>query len=314
VLFALVGNVTAAGLYQWSTARQRASEIKSLFGRYVSRNVVDIMLTDDIPIELDSHKSEITVLFSDIRNFTTLSEQLSPVDVGRFLNGYFEEMIDAVFMYSGTLDKLMGDAVMAFFGAPLPFEGHPDAACRCAVEMVERLELIREAGILPRNIPLDIGVGINTGEVIVGNLGSSAYFDYTVIGDTVNLTSRLESLNKLYGTNIIIGETTFAAVRDDLICRELDCVRVKGKDEPTRIYEVKSYETPAGFFEVSSHYGAALEYYRQADWARAIRSLEQALGVMPEDGPSRLLMRRCRQYLQQPPEAPWDGVTHFQTK
>ncbi len=231
-------NAGAGGLYQWAITHKREYMVKEIFGRYVSQNVVNIILSEDIPIQLDGHKAEVTVIFSDIRGFTNLSERLTPAEVGEFLNHYFEEMIRMVFIHEGTLDKLMGDAVMAFFGAPIFFADHPIKACRCALRMVSTLERLKKENMIKGIEEINIGVGLNTGEVIVGNLGSSQYIDYTVIGDTVNLGARLEKLNKEYQTNIIISEFTYQRVKEEFKCRELDLVTVRGKSKPIKIYEL----------------------------------------------------------------------------
>lgn len=315
VLLAAIAGAAVAGAGQWQRARRRAARIRSVFGRYVSRNVVDVILARDTPVELAGHRAEVTVLFSDIRGFTGLSERLPPDAVGRFLNRYFDEMIACVFDHGGTLDKLMGDAVMAFFGAPLAVADHPVAACRCALAMGRRLEAIKAGGIVPEGVELEIGVGINSGEVIAGNLGSERFIDYTVIGDNVNLASRLEGLNKRYGTRIVISEATREAVGDALPCRELDTVRVKGKEQPTRIFEVLDPDRrDAAMSAALDAYARGLARYRRGDWESACGLLEEALRHRPEDGPARALLARCREWQGMPPPEGWTGVTVLDAK
>lgn len=311
LLLALLGNFTGSSVFRWAKTRHRANQIRTVFGRYVSRNVVDVILASDTPVDLRGRHAELTVLFSDIRGFTNLSEALGPAEVGEFLNHYFEQMIDTVFAYGGTLDKLMGDAVMAFFGAPLEVNNHPLAAARCAIAMGQRLETLKQSAYVPQGVDLEIGIGLNTGEVIVGNLGSPQYIDYTVIGDNVNLGSRLEGLNKRYGTRIILSESTYTHIRDHMLCRELDLVKVKGKDKPTRIYELLG-ELPAeqALMDTINDYRAALDCYRHRDFARAISLLEQH----PNDAPSMQLRQQCVTFAQNPPDATWNGVTVLDSK
>jgi adenylate cyclase len=307
LLLSFIGNGMLTGFYQWNKSRKRVLRIRNMFGRYVSRNVVDVILSKEAPVELEGHKRNLSILFSDLRGFTPLSETVDARDVSKFLSRYFEQMIDAVFKNKGTLDKLIGDAVMAFFGAPLEVEDHPAAACRCALDMEERLEEINRSDIIPGGIPLELGIGINTGEVVVGNMGSPQYFDYTVIGDTVNLASRLESLNKHYKTRIIISEATYSLISNYFLCRELDFVRVKGKLEPTQIYELLP-DKGSAMIDAVEHYQIALSYYRKGQWQDALKELHRALTVHPEDGPSQKLSERCRLYIEHPPPADWNGV------
>lgn len=296
-LLVLFVGLAIGGLLQWYNNRRRVSQIKHIFGRYVSRNVVDVILSNEIPVTLESHRKDLSVLFSDIRGFTSISEQLSAVEVGRFLNRYFEAMIATVFEHRGTLDKLMGDAIMAFFGSPLPVENHALAACRCALEMRTQLEHVADIGIGKIKSRLEIGIGINSGEVIAGNLGSADYIDYTVIGDTVNLGARLESLNKIYGTCIIIGEDTYAAVSQELACRELDQVKVTGKDRVIRIYELLEDKATFQNEPLIEMYHEALECYRQQRWTDAQAMFKKLLKDYPNDGPANVLKARCRTHI-----------------
>lgn len=311
LLFALIGNFTASSAFRWARSRHRANQIRTVFGRYVSRNVVDVILASDTPMDLRGRHANLTVLFSDIRGFTNLSEALGPAEVGEFLNHYFEEMIATVFQYGGTLDKLMGDAVMSFFGAPLEINNHPLAAARCAIAMGERLEALKKTDYVPEGVDLEIGIGLNTGEVIVGNLGSPQYIDYTVIGDNVNLGSRLEGLNKRYGTRIILSESTYTQVKDHMLCRELDLVKVKGKDKPTRIYELLG-ELPVDEASMNTvnDYHEALESYRKQEFSQAITILDRH----PEDVPSRKLRERCQALKGSSPTLNWNGVTVLDSK
>jgi adenylate cyclase len=224
--------------YRVLTEQREKRYIRQTFSKFVSKTVVDELLKKPEMLKLGGEKKALTVLFSDIRGFTTLSERMTPERLVDYLNHYLQAMTDIVIKYDGTLDKYVGDEIMAFWGAPIPQENHSILACQAAIEMMNKLHemnaIWREQGM----DSLDIGIGINTGEMIVGNVGSSSRMDYTLIGDSVNLGARLEGTNKIYGTHIIIGEFTYQQVKDHVIVRELDLIRVKGKDRPVTIYEL----------------------------------------------------------------------------
>ncbi|HOS41550.1 MAG TPA: adenylate/guanylate cyclase domain-containing protein [Spirochaetota bacterium] len=225
-------------VYRVLTEQKEKKFIKQTFSKFVSHSVVEELLQDPERLKLGGDKKNLTVLFSDIRGFTTISERLTPEALVVHLNEYLQEMTDVVFKYDGTLDKYVGDEIMAFWGAPIPQEDHALRACRTALEMMTRLRELNENWKSQGKPPLDIGIGINTGEMVVGFMGSSSRMDYTLMGDMVNLGARLEGTNKAYGTNIIISEFTYEHVRDHVIVRELDLVRVKGKLKPVKIYEL----------------------------------------------------------------------------
>ncbi len=221
-------------VYREMTESRDKRRIRSMFGTYVSPRVVDQIL--DNPPELGGVDKEITVFFSDIRGFTTISESMSPQELVKILNQYLTAMTDIILKYEGTLDKYEGDAIMCFWGAPIPQEDHALRACKCAVEQMEALRELNKS--LPEEYNLDIGIGINSGRMTVGNMGSMQRMDYTLIGDNVNLGARLEGTNKQYLTNIIISENTYGLVKDQVVARELDNIRVKGKNKPVLIYEL----------------------------------------------------------------------------
>jgi len=212
--------------------------IRKTFSRFVSKSVVDELLKDPKKVKLGGEKKVITVLFSDIRGFTTISEGMPPEQLVVLLNEYLEAMTEIVIKYNGTLDKYIGDAIMAFWGAPIPQEDHALLCCKAAVEMISGLNRLNDKWKSEGKAPLKIGIGINSGDMVVANMGSSSRMDYTLIGDEVNTGSRLEGTNKVYGTEIIISDKTYAMVRDHVIVRELDYVRVKGKKLPVYLYEL----------------------------------------------------------------------------
>ncbi|HVC19015.1 MAG TPA: adenylate/guanylate cyclase domain-containing protein [Vicinamibacterales bacterium] len=238
--FALFGGVG----YQYFVEGREKREMKKLFGQYVSRDVYDQLVANPALARLGGQRREMTVLFSDIRGFTTVSERGQPEDIVHLLNEYFTRMVEIVFHHKGTVDKFVGDMVMALFGAPLDDPHHADHAVEAALDMIAELERLNarwEAHGRPR---IDIGIGINTGPMIAGNIGSEQIMSYTVIGDAVNLGSRLESLNKQYGTHIIISDATRARLTGAYTFRPLGDVVVKGKTQPVAIFELVGRATP----------------------------------------------------------------------
>ena len=302
--------------WQWVYSRSRNRMVTSLFGKYVSRSVVDGILKGEISAELKGHSQEVTVLFSDLRGFTSLSEGLNPQETGVLLNAYFDAMIPLVFDQRGTLDKLMGDAVMAFFGAPENVPDHSIKAAETALKMVSRLAVLKQESDIKGINNLAVGIGLNTGLVTVGNLGSQRFVDYTVIGDAVNLGSRLEGLNKTYGTTIIVSQHTRERLDDRFMLRELDVVRVKGKDDAITIFELIGFsdDLDQNIGVMLKIFEQGLAEYRRRDWEGAKQSFRKVLEQIPDDGPSVLYLKRCQEFLQNPPEADWDGTTIFTTK
>jgi len=223
---------------RYLTERKEKKKIKNTFSRYVSSDVIDEILSDPDKLKLGGQKKELTILFSDIRSFTTISEKLSPEELVNLLNQYLTLMTDLIMDSRGVVDKYIGDAIMAFWGAPLKEPAHADKACQAALEMVEQLEKKKKDWKKEFGIDLNIGIGINTGEVIIGNMGSEKRFDYTVMGDSVNLASRLEGLNKQYQTNIIVSQFVKDKAEDNFTFKYLDKVAVKGKEEKVEIYEL----------------------------------------------------------------------------
>ena len=231
---ALFGGVA----YQYFVEGREKRKVAKLFGRYVSKDVYSQLMADPARAQLGGQRREMTVLFSDMRGFTTLTEQGQPEVIVRTLNEYFTRMVDLVFQHQGTLDKFVGDMVMALFGAPLDDPDHADHAVETALDMVAELGRLNERWAAEGRPPLDIGIGVNTGPMIAGNIGSEAIMSYTVIGDAVNLGARLESLNKQYGTRIIISEATRQQLKRRYTLRPLGDVVVKGKSQAVSIYEV----------------------------------------------------------------------------
>jgi len=214
--------------------------ITSVFGKYVSPVVIDNLIKNPDKINLGGEKRNITIFFSDIRGFTSISEKLEPEELVHLLNDYLTEMTSIIIKSQGLVDKFMGDAIMAFWGAPLDQPDHAEMACLSSLEMMDKLRELQKKWKKEGIPSFDIGIGINSGDAIVGNMGSSNRFDYTAMGDNVNLASRLEDLNKTYGTNIIISENTYKIVKDKFKTKKLDTVKVKGKEKSIVIYELLS--------------------------------------------------------------------------
>ena len=256
-----------------------------------------------------------TVLFSDIRGFTTLSERMLPEKLADFMKGYLSPMTQIVFDERGTLDKYIGDALMAFWNAPLDQSDHAVRACRAAWKMLIKLEELK-AKWRSENYPeFDIGIGINTGPMVVGNMGSDVRKDYTVMGDAVNLASRLEGTNKEYETRIILSEGTWAHVQGQMICRKLGAVRVKGKRKPVQIFELKGEGVAQGpLAEGIKAFEGALEAYGAQQWDLAEQGFQATLALWPEDPPSRRYLEEIATLKQRPPGPGWDGVYTATTK
>ena len=290
--------------FKYFVEEKRSRQIKAAFQHYVSPTVVNEILKKPDQLALGGEKRKLTVLFSDIRSFTTLSETLPAEKLTRLLNFYLTTMTDCVFEHAGMLDKYIGDELMALFGAPLKTEYHALDACLTALDMIKKLDFVRQAWAKENVSKLNIGIGIHTGEMIVGNMGSERIFDYTVIGDSVNLGARLEGTNKVYGTHIIISEDVYHQVQKKLICREMDIIRVRGKQKPIRIYEVMEEAVSHKQRDLLEQFQKGLSFYRNAQWKEAIHIFEQ----FPEDGPSKAFLTRCQLYAQNPPPSNWDGV------
>jgi adenylate cyclase len=300
--------------YRYAVEERDKRALRKAFQLYLNPDVMDEMLEKPQKLQLGGEERELTVLFSDIRGFTAISERLSPKALVHLLNEYLSPMTDIVFGRRGTLDKYIGDAVMAFFGAPVENLRHALDCCEVALEMVAGLERLREKWSVDRpEFPrLDIGIGVNSGKMVVGNMGSSQRFNYTVMGDNVNVASRLEGLNKIYGTRILITEATLKAASaraGDLCVRELDSVRVMGKEEGVRLFELRGIgPAPAEDIGLLAGYARALELYRRRRFNEARLEFESLTLRYPRDVSSRLFVERCEQMLLAPPGDGWDGA------
>ncbi len=282
------------------------------FGQYVSKDLVDQILKDPDSLKLGGARRNITVFFSDIAGFTSISEKMEPEPLVRFLNTYLGAMTNIILGRLGTLDKYEGDAIMAFWGAPISLEDHAVRACSAALECQQKLEELRQQWIQQGLPPFRVRIGINSGDAIAGNMGSESRFDYTVMGDNVNLASRLEGINKQYGTELIISENTLALIGDEFVCRELDLIRVKGKEQPVRIFELvgKKDEVSEEKNRLITVFQRGLAYYR----ARNFLGARDQFSTIHGDPASGVFVYRCEEFLKSPPPEGWDGVFTFTEK
>jgi adenylate cyclase len=314
-LTALVVLYVSHTLYKYMTEERERKKIKGAFTYYVSSSVVNEMLKHPEKLKLGGERKEMTVLFSDIKGFTTIAEGLTPEELVNLLNEYLTVMTDIVFKYGGTLDKYIGDAIMALYGAPLDLPDHPANACRSALEMIHALGSLNQEWINEGRNPIDIRIGINTGPMMVGNMGSKQRFDFTAMGDSVNLGSRLEGANKSYNTNILIAESTYAHVKDEFVCMELDSVRVKGKKRPVKIYSLVGYkDSPEIQVETVDQFNLGVNAYKEKQWDEAIRIFETIAAREPSLYAAQVYIERCLSFKKDPPSADWDGVYVMATK
>ena len=294
--------------------------IRSAFGKYVSPTVVGQISENPDALKLGGKKVPITVLFSDLAGFTDMSERMDAEELIAHLNEYLSEMTDLVMAEEGTLDKYIGDAIMAFWNAPTPVADHADRALRCAILMQRKMDDLNDRwlGHDAEAETMLVRIGLNTGEVVVGNVGGKDRFDYSAIGDAVNLGARLEPANKSYGTLVMASENTVrAANSDDFRLRVLDFMTVKGKVEPVTVYEVlemAGVALPSEKEEALGHYDSGMKAYRGRDWELAREYFKAALEADPGDGPSKVYLERSNENIANPPPADWDFVVRRTTK
>jgi len=305
IFFSFLGSVAV----KYFITEKNKLWIKNAFSYYVSPTVASAIMKDPGKLKLGGERNMITIMFSDIRNFTALSEKLSPEDLVKLLNNYFTGASDIVMAHNGLVDKYIGDAMMALWGVPLANQNHAIDACVSALILVENLHNFRE------NVSkeIDIGIGINSGEAIVGNIGSNKRFNYTAIGDAVNLSSRLEGLCKVYGVRLVISENTYELVKNDFVCRLLDFVAVKGKRQPVKVYElVSDNKISAPEWTVSFQKG--LDFYFARDWTNAIVQFQAVLNFKSDDRPTQLFIERCNTFIASPPPTDWNKVYVLKSK
>ncbi len=291
--------------------------LQDAFKRYVPESVSETIAGNPERLKLGGEEKELTVLFSDLIGFTAIAEMSSPTEMVTILSDYFDEMTEQVFAQEGTLCEYVGDELLAIFGAPVEQPDNAKRACRSALAMNNRLAQLRKIWKKSGRPALKARIGVNTGTMLVGNLGSRHRFSYGVIGDNVNLGSRLEGLCGIYGVDILISEDTARCIGKEFILREVDQVAVKGRGQLITIYELIA-ETKDSFpphKEKSVQlYAEALELYRARQWAGATKCFTAILSLCPDDGPSRIMLERCDMYRDSPPPEDWDGAFRHEKK
>ena len=291
--------------FLYTTESQRKKEIMNAFGKYVSPDVISDILKNPKKLNLGGERKTISILFSDIRGFTSLSEKLSPEQLVSLLNEYLSDMTEIILENKGLVDKYIGDAIMALWGTPVDTKDHAEKSCKSALNMIIKLEKLNKE-LTRKGIPtIEIGIGINTGPAVVGNMGSEQRFDYTAMGDSVNLSSRLEGLNKTYGTNIIISESTKKRLPDTFATRLIDKVKVKGKKEPVEIFELYSKNKKID----TINFEKGLKLYFKGEFEKAIKIFENC----KNDATAKIFIKRCKIFIESPPKE-WDGVFEMKTK
>lgn len=312
----------AVTIYRYATEEREKRFIKDTFGRYLAPSVVEVLTKNPEMVKLGGQKLEMTAFFSDIRGFSTISETLGdPQLLVELLNDYLSAMAHVIEKYEGTIDKYEGDAIIAFWGAPVHFPDHAVKACFACLDQQIKLAELRakwkNEGRWPSIVyNARVRMGLNTGEMVVGNMGSAGRMNYTIMGDAVNLASRLEGANKPYGTYIMISEFTYKQARDFIEVRELDSLRVVGKSKPVKVYELlaRKGELSAQKLRVVEIFHEGLDAYKQQKWDIAIARFTEALNIDPSDGPSKTYIARCEEFKLSPPPADWDGVYTLESK
>jgi adenylate cyclase len=291
-------------LYKYFIGERQERRIRAAFKHYLSPALVEQVAREPELLRLGGEQKELTVLFADIRNSTGIGAKLPPEVFIGLLNDALDSMTRVLFAHDGMLDKYTGDGLVAVFGAPLPQPDHALRACRAALAMLDQLAPVRARWARPDLPPVEVGIGINTGPMIIGNMGSKERFTYTVIGDEANLGSRLEAANKDFQTHILISEATWRAVKGEIAARELDVVTFRGMARPVRVYEVLgTYPLAADAARRLSAFESGLAAWRDQRWPEAKRWFEQVLALAPEDRPSQIYLERCRDRLAGRPEA-----------
>jgi len=307
----------AATIHQYIITQHEKRMILGAFEKYVPKKVVQELLAHPEKLKLGGEERFLTVLFMDLADFTSVSEKLEPHETVSVINAIFTEMTELVFKYDGIIDKYEGDALIAEFGAPVFYEDHAIKACYAALEMMRRLRSMNFSQYAKGLTRLDGRIGINSGKMIVGNMGSKHVFDYTVMGDSVNLASRLEGANKTYETRIMISEDTYKLVKDTIISRPLDLIRVKGRDKPALVFELvgrRDSRNPDNVITMLPVFTTGYRYYRNQEWQKAADCFAYCSETVPGDGPSQEYIRRVKEYEKNPPPDDWDGVYTMKSK
>ena len=317
VLTILGAAVGQSSLKFIEVAREK-SYIRNAFNHYLSTDVINEILDDPSRLRLGGEKRQLTAMFTDVKGFSSISETLDPEELVKLLNRYLSEMSDIILQLQGTIDKFEGDAIISFFGAPVPYLDHPSRACLAAVRM-KKIEDYLNEHFLSEQLsphPLATRIGINTGEMVVGNMGTANRMDYTIMGHSVNLAARLEGVNKQYGTWILASELTYREAQEDFAARKLDRVRVVGVSEPVRLFEIidESAQLPEEKRQLLDEFHNGLELFEGREFGEAGGHFSRLNREFPDDGPSKTYFDRCTKFQKEPPPANWDGVFNLTSK
>ena len=318
IVLAMISAVIIREIISYAGSEKEKHFIRTAFSTYVSGDVVKEIISDPSRLQLGGTKRHMTAVFTDVRGFSTISEQLDPEELVSLLNKYLSAMSDVVLSEKGTIDKYEGDAIIAFFGAPLELSDHALRACVSAINMkkieTELNKTIMEHKLSPS--PLLTRIGINTGDMVAGNMGTANKMNYTIMGNAVNLAARLEGVNKQYGTWILTSESTVRETGDNLLYRKLDRVRVVGINEPVRLCELVETAEHADEQQkkLVSVFHNALDHFESRDWKQSAEGFKEALSIRTDDPPSKLYLERCEKFINAPPQDKWDGVYNLTEK
>jgi adenylate cyclase len=314
----IIGMFITVTLYKYMTEESEKKKVKGAFQHYLSPDVINQVLEDPESLRLGGEKKELTVFFSDVRGFTTISESLSPEKLCELMNEYFTPMTSIILQSKGVLDKYIGDAIMAFWGAPIALQNAPDIAAEASIQMLFALDRLKHEFQAKGFPTIDMGIGLNTGPMSVGNMGSKDRFTYTVMGDSVNLGSRLEGLTKEYGIKVMMSEYTHAKLTPGrYFTRDLDDIRVKGKTKPVRVFDLMRPDSLRGGGDLRGFtqlFNEGRELYRARQFERAKAVFFEGLKIKPEDKSCHMYLGRIENFMQEPPGDDWDGVYTFTHK
>ncbi len=316
LLIASVFSIFVINMRFYISEMGQKTMIREMFGQYLSPKVVENLVDDPRKIQLGGEEREMTAFFSDIQGFSSISERLTPTELVQLLNDYLTDMCDIILSAEGTVDKFEGDSIMAFWGAPTSQADHAKRACFAAIEMNDRLVDLRARAVQKSVTPLVVRMGVNTGTMVVGNMGSKQRMNYTIMGDAVNLASRLEGANKAYGSGMMISEFTYRSCEADIDVRELDRITVVGKSEPVTVYQLlnRKNQTTSADADLVDQFSKGLELYKAGDFGRAKSEFSACLDIFADDGPARAYISRCQVFIDNPPDADWDGVYRLTEK
>jgi adenylate cyclase len=315
-LLTLAVGYVAIVIYRFFTEEQEKRWVKAAFGQYVSPKVLEILMDDPSKLKLVGERRDMTVFFSDVAGFTSISERMNPDELVVLLNRYLSAMTEVIFAYDGYLNKYMGDGIMAFWNAPVKQADHAFRACHCALKSMQRLKEFNEELKTQGITPLGARIGINSGTMVVGNMGSQQKSDYTVMGDNVNTGSRLEGANKAFGTSIMISEFTYELVQDKFEVRFLDRIRVPGKAKPVKVYELlgEKGQLPPQWQEAVAMFHQAIDLFSQRNYSAAREKFLEVSRILGQDKASLAYVQRADALLANPPDQEWDGVYEVKSK